>query len=231
MAKQIIEAAHRVGALTLVDGAQSVPHMAVDVQDLGIDFLAFSAHKMLGPTGVGVLWGRMEVLEEMQPFLGGGEMILTVTLEESTWNEVPARFEAGTPNIAGVFAFGTAINYLTQLGMDRVREHEIELLDYALGRIGDLPGITIFGPPDLSKRGGVLSFDLEGVHPHDVGQVLDSRGVAVRTGHHCAQPVMAKLDVPATARASFYIYNTRDEVDALAEAIAEATRFFGNGSV
>jgi cysteine desulfurase/selenocysteine lyase len=229
--KELAELAHEQGALVLVDGAQSVPHMAVDVQDLGIDFLAFSAHKMLGPTGVGVLWGRMEVLEEMQPFLGGGEMILTVTLEESTWNEVPARFEAGTPNIAGVFAFGTAINYLTQLGMDRVREHEIELLDYALGRIGDLPGITIFGPPDLSKRGGVLSFDLEGVHPHDVGQVLDSRGVAVRTGHHCAQPVMAKLDVPATARASFYIYNTRDEVDALAEAIAEATRFFGNGSV
>jgi cysteine desulfurase/selenocysteine lyase len=228
--KELAALAHEQGALVLVDGAQSVPHMPVDVQDLGIDFLAFSAHKMLGPTGVGVLWGRMEVLEEMQPFLGGGEMILTVTLEESTWNEVPARFEAGTPNIAGVFAFGTAIDYLTQLGMDRVREHEIELLDYALGRIGDLPGMTIFGPPDVAKRGGVLSFDLEGVHPHDVGQVLDSRGIAVRTGHHCAQPVMAKLNVPATARASFYIYNTREEVDALAEAIAEAARFFGNGS-
>ena len=227
--KELAALAHEQGALVLIDGAQSVPHMPVDVQDLDIDFLAFSAHKMLGPTGVGVLWGRMEVLEEMQPFLGGGEMILTVTLEESTWNEIPARFEAGTPNIAGVFAFGTAIDYLTRLGMDRVREHEIELLDYALGRIGDLPGITIFGPPDPLQRGGVVSFDLEGVHPHDVGQVLDARGVAVRTGHHCAQPVMAKLNVPATARASFYIYNTRDEVDALAEAIKEATRFFGSG--
>jgi cysteine desulfurase/selenocysteine lyase len=227
--QELTALAHEHGALVLIDGAQSVPHMAVDVQALDADFLAFSAHKMLGPTGVGVLWGRMSVLEQMQPFLGGGEMILTVTLEEATWNEIPARFEAGTPNIAGVIAFGAAIDYLSRLGMDRIRAHEIELVDYAMGRIGDIPGITVFGPSDPRDRGGVVSFDLEGVHPHDVGQVLDSRGVAVRTGHHCAQPVMAALDVPATARASFYIYNTIEEVDALAEAIHEASRFFGNG--
>ncbi|MEE8422316.1 MAG: cysteine desulfurase [Dehalococcoidia bacterium] len=227
--QELAELAHERGALVLIDGAQSVPHMAVDVQELEADFLAFSAHKMLGPTGVGVLWGRMAVLEQMQPFLGGGEMILTVTLEESTWNEIPARFEAGTPNIAGVVGFGAAIDYLNRLGMERVRAHEVELVDYAMRRIGDIPGITVFGPPDPRQRGGVVSFDLEGVHPHDVGQVLDSRGVAVRTGHHCAQPVMAKLNVPATARASFYIYNTIEEVDALVDAINEASRFFGNG--
>jgi cysteine desulfurase/selenocysteine lyase len=221
--------AHEHGAIVLVDGAQSVPHMPVDVQELGADLLAFSAHKMLGPTGVGVLWGHMELLETMQPFLGGGEMILTVTLEQSTWNDIPARFEAGTPNIAGVVGFGAAIKYLRKLDLRRVREHEIELVDYALRRIGDVPGVTIFGPPDPNDRGGVVSFELEGVHAHDVGQVLDSRGVAVRTGHHCAQPVMAKLDVPATARASFYLYNTPAEVDVLVAAVEETARFFGDG--
>ncbi len=225
--KELAALAHEQGAIVLVDGAQSVPHMAVDVQDLGADLLAFSAHKMLGPTGVGVLWGRMSVLEEMQPFLGGGEMILTVTLEESKWNEIPARFEAGTPNISGVVAFGTAIDYLSRLGMDRVRQHEIAMLDYALPKLADLPGVTVFGPPDSSQRGGVISFDLEGVHPHDIGQVLDSQGVAVRTGHHCAQPVMAALNVTATARASFYVYNTTAEIDVLADAIQEAARYFG----
>lgn len=228
--KELAALAHEHGAIVLVDGAQSVPHMAVDVQDLGADLLAFSAHKMLGPTGVGVLWGHMAVLEEMQPFLGGGEMILTVTLEESTWNEIPARFEAGTPNIAGVVAFGAAIDYLSRLGMDRVRQHEIAMLDYALPKLGDIPGVTIFGPPDSSQRGGVISFDLEGVHPHDIGQVLDSRGVAVRTGHHCAQPVMAALNVVATARASFYVYNTTAEIDVLADAIQEAARYFSGDS-
>ena len=227
--RELAALAHEHGAIVLVDGAQSVPHMPVDVQELGADLLAFSAHKMLGPTGVGVLWGRMELLETMQPFLGGGEMILTVTLEQSTWNDIPARFEAGTPNIAGVVGFGAAIKYLRRLDLRRVREHELELVDYALRRIGDVPGVTIFGPPDPNDRGGVVSFELEGVHAHDVGQVLDSRGVAVRTGHHCAQPVMAKLDVPATARASFYLYNTPAEVDTLASAVEEAARFFGDG--
>ncbi len=227
--RELAALAHEHGAIVLVDGAQSVPHMPVDVQELGADLLAFSAHKMLGPTGVGVLWGRMELLETMQPFLGGGEMILTVTLEQSTWNDIPAKFEAGTPNIAGVVGFGAAIKYLRKLDLRRVREHEIELVDYALRRIGDVPGVTIFGPPDPNDRGGVVSFELEGVHAHDVGQVLDSRGVAVRTGHHCAQPVMAKLNVPATARASFYLYNTRAEVDALVAAIEETARFFGDG--
>lgn len=228
--RELADLAHSQGALVCVDGAQSVPHMPVDVTALGADFLAFSGHKMLGPTGTGVLWARHEVLEQMEPLFGGGDMILTVTLEESTWNEIPYRFEAGTPNIEGVIGLGKAIDYLTALGMDAVRAHEVELLDYALRRLGDVPGVTMFGPRDPQVRGGVLSFELEGVHPHDVGQVLDSHGVAVRTGHHCAQPVMAALDVPATARASFYIYNTTDEVDALAEAVAEASRFFGGGA-
>ena len=227
--QELAALAHEHGAVVLVDGAQSVPHMPVDVQALGIDFLAFSAHKMLGPTGVGVLWGRMELLEQMQPFLGGGEMILTVTLEQSTWNEIPHRFEAGTPNIAGVVGFGAALRYLRRLGMEQVRAHELELVDYAMRRVGDVPGVTVFGPPEAEQRGGVVSFDLEGVHPHDVGQVLDGRGVAVRTGHHCAQPVMAKLQVPATARASFYLYNTRQEVDVLVDAIEEASRMFADG--
>ena len=224
---ELARLAHERGALVLVDGAQSVPLLPVDVQELGADLLAFSAHKMLGPTGVGVLWGRMEVLETMRPFMGGGEMILTVTLDESTWNEVPYLFEAGTPNIAGVVAFGAAIEYLNRLGMQAIRDHELELIDYALRRLGDVPGVTLFGPPEPSQRGGVVSFDLDGVHPHDVGQVLDSYGVAVRTGHHCAQPVMARLGVPATARASFHVYTTTGEVDVLADAIEEASRFFG----
>ncbi|MSP22223.1 MAG: cysteine desulfurase [Dehalococcoidia bacterium] len=225
--RELADLAHAQGALVCVDGAQSVPHMPVDVEALGADFLAFSGHKMLGPTGTGVLWARHEVLETMEPLFGGGDMVLTVTLEESTWNEIPYRFEAGTPNIEGVIGLGKAVDYLAALGMEQVRSHEVELLDYALRRLSDVPGVTLFGPPDPQARGGVASFDLEGVHPHDVGQVLDSHGVAVRTGHHCAQPVMAALDVPATARASFYIYNTTAEVDALAEAIAEAARFFG----
>jgi cysteine desulfurase / selenocysteine lyase len=228
--RELADLAHAHGALVCVDGAQSVPHMPVDVEALGADFLAFSGHKMLGPTGTGVLWVRHEVMETMEPMFGGGDMILTVTLEQSTWNDLPYRLEAGTPNIEGVIALGKAVDYLAALGMEQVREHEVALLDYALRRLGDVPGVTLFGPPDPQARGGVVSFDLDGVHPHDVGQVLDSHGVAVRTGHHCAQPVMAALDVPATARASFYIYNTTAEVDALAEAIAEATRFFGRPS-
>jgi cysteine desulfurase/selenocysteine lyase len=216
--QELIPLAKAHGAVVLVDGAQSVPHLPVDVQALGADFLVFSAHKMLGPTGVG---------ESMDPFMGGGEMILTVTMEQSTWNEVPYKFEAGTPNIAGVVGFGASLDYLQSLGMDRIRKHEHELVDYAMRRLGDLPGVTIFGPPDPADRGGVVSFELEDVHPHDVGQVLDSHGVAVRTGHHCAQPVMAALKIPATVRASFYLYNTPDEIDTLARAVEDAARYFG----
>ena len=223
----LIPLAKAQGAVVLVDGAQSVPHLPVDVQSLGADFLAFSGHKMLGPTGIGVLWGRLPLLESMDPFLGGGDMILTVTMERSTWADVPAKFEAGTPNIADAIAFGAAVDYLAALGMDEVRRHEIAITDYALRRLGDVPGVTIFGPMDAHRRGGVVSFELEGVHPHDVGQVLDTRGVAIRTGHHCAQPVMAALNVPATARASFYLYNTLAEVDVLASALESASAFFG----
>jgi cysteine desulfurase/selenocysteine lyase len=226
--EDLIALAHQHGAVVLVDGAQSVPHLATDVRALGADFLAFSAHKMLGPTGVGVLWGRRELLEAMPPFMGGGDMILTVSMDQSTWADLPHKFEAGTPNIADVIAFGTAIDYLKALGMDAVRQHERELLEYAVTKLVDLPGITLYGPTDLDQRGGVVSFGLEGVHPHDIGQVLDNHGVAIRTGHHCAQPVMSHLRVPATARASFYIYNTTNEVDVLTEAVTEAARFFGN---
>ena len=223
----LAELAHARGALVLVDGAQAVPHFAADVTALGADFLAFSAHKMLGPTGVGVLWGRGELLEAMPPFLGGGDMIRTVSLEASTWAELPHKFEAGTPNIAGVVAFGTAIDYLQALGMTHVRAHERALTAYALDRLVDVPGVTLYGPLDPDRRGAVVSFGLEGVHPHDIGQVLDSRGIAIRAGHHCAQPVMQRLGVTATARASFYIYNTEAEVDALEEAVRETARYFG----
>lgn len=223
----LVPMAREHGAKVLIDGAQSVPHLPVDVQALDVDFLAFSAHKMLGPTGMGALWARYELLDQMDPFMGGGDMILTVTMERSTWADVPAKFEAGTPNVGGAVGFGAAADYLSALGMDAVRAHEVELTDYALRRLGDVPGVSIFGPPNAEDRGGVISFELEGVHPHDVGQVLDTHGVAVRTGHHCAQPVMAALSVPATARASFYIYNTTDEVDRLAVALEEVSRFFG----
>ena len=223
---ELAELAHAQGALVLVDGAQAAPHVATDVQALGADFYVFSAHKMLGPTGVGVLWARGELLEAMPPFLGGGDMILTVTLEQSTWNEVPHKFEAGTPNIAGVIGFGKAIDYLQRLGMARVRAHERELVEYALDRMVDLPGVTMYGPLDPDLRGGVVSFGMDGVHPHDIGQVLDANGIAIRAGHHCAQPVMQRLEISATARASFYIYNTRDEVDALVASVGEVSRFF-----
>ena len=225
----LIPLAKAHGATVLVDGAQSVPHMAVDVRTLGADFLAFSGHKMLGPTGIGVLWGRLPLLDSMDPFMGGGDMILSVTMEHSTWADVPAKFEAGTPNIADAIGLGAAVDYLSALGMDEVRRHEIEITDYALRRLADVPGVSIFGPMDAQQRGGVVSFELEGIHPHDVGQVLDTHGVAIRTGHHCAQPVMAALNVPATARASFYLYNTTSEVDALASALEATTKFFGMG--
>ncbi|RJQ11454.1 MAG: cysteine desulfurase [Dehalococcoidia bacterium] len=223
----IVARAKAVGALVLVDGAQSVPHMPVDVRTLGVDFLAFSGHKMLAPFGIGILWGRLPLLESMDPFMGGGDMILTVSMERSTWADVPAKFEAGTPNVGDAVALGAAVDYLSALGMDAVRQHERAITDYALRRLADVPGVSIFGVPDAERRGGVISFALEGVHPHDIGQVLDTKGVAIRTGHHCAQPVMLALNVPATARASFYIYNTTDEVDALASGLEEVSRFFG----
>ena len=224
---ELAELARAQGARVLVDAAQAAPHLPIDVGELGADFLACSAHKMLGPTGVGVLWGRRELLEEMPPFLGGGDMIASVSLEESTWNELPYKFEAGTPNIAGVIGFGVALDYLEAVGMDAIRRHERDLTAYALDRLIDVPGVTLYGPLDPDLRGGVVSFGLDGVHPHDIGQVLDSHGVAIRAGHHCAQPVMRKLDVAATARASFYLYNTRQEVDVLEAAVRETSDFFG----
>jgi len=228
--KAIAEAAHRVGAVVLVDGAQSVPHMPIDVQDLGCDFLAFSSHKMLGPTGVGVLYGRRELLDAMPPFLGGGEMIMKVTYETSTYAALPNKFEAGTPNIADVIAFGAAIDYLEGLGMEAVRSHEVELTQYAIDALMAVEGVTVFGPERASEKGGAVTFNYGDLHPHDLSQVLDQEGIAIRAGHHCAQPLMRRLGVVATARASFYIYNTREEVDALVGALGAADRIFGYAS-
>jgi cysteine desulfurase/selenocysteine lyase len=218
--------ARRNGSTLLVDGAQAAPQLKVDVQALGCDFYAFSSHKMLGPTGVGVLYGRRELLQEMEPFLAGGEMIRKVTLEGATWNDVPWKFEAGTPNIADVIAFGTAIDYLEGVGMANVRTHEVQITDYALRRLRELPDITIYGPPGAEERGGVISFNLADIHPHDVGTVLDRHGVAIRAGHHCAQPTMRALGVAGTARASFYLYNTLEEVDILVDGLRAAQDFF-----
>jgi cysteine desulfurase/selenocysteine lyase len=222
--QELAELAHAVGALILVDGAQSAPHMAVDVQALGCDFFACSAHKMLGPTGVGVLYGRKRLLRRMVPYQGGGSMIARVELEESTYAPVPTRFEAGTPNFADVVAFGAALDYLQQLGMDAVREHEVQLTDYALSRLATVPGITLFGPRDTRDRGGVIAFNLRDYHPHDVAMVLDYEGIAVRAGHHCAQPLMRSLGVAATTRAAFYLYNTAAEVDAMVDALDRVER-------
>ena len=227
----ITAAAHRVGALVLIDAAQSVPHMPVDVQALDCDFLAFSGHKMLGPTGIGVLYIRSEVAEQMHPFLRGGEMVLEVTYEDASWNEVPLKFEAGTPNIGDAIALGAAIDYLTALGMDNVREHEVALTRYAMERFAELEEVTTFGPSDLSVRGGVVSFYMSEIHPHDIGQVLDQLGVAIRAGHHCAMPlVRSRLMVPATARASFYLYNTEAEVDVLIDGLNQVLRYFGDAA-
>jgi cysteine desulfurase/selenocysteine lyase len=224
--EKIAAEARRRGVMLLVDGAQGAPHLPVDVQAIGADFYAFSAHKMLGPTGVGVLYGRRELLEEMEPFLGGGEMIRKVTFEGATWNDLPWKFEAGTPNIADVIAFGAAIDYLSDLGMDNVRQHEAEITAYALDRMGSIPEIILYGPPDAAQRGGVVSFNFPGLHPHDIGTVLDTHGVAIRSGHHCTQPLMRCLGISGTARASFYVYNTPQEVDALVDATKAAVAFF-----
>lgn len=228
--KELGAKARAVGAAFLVDGAQSVPHMPVDVQDIDCDFLAFSGHKMLGPTGIGALYARREVLERMEPFLVGGEMVLQVTYEDATWNDLPMRFEAGTPNVADAIGLGAAIDYLQALGMDRVREHEAQITQYALDAFRQLEDVDVFGPPDPAKRGGVIPFHTSEVHAHDFGTVLDRRGIAVRTGHHCTMPLMGTLGVDATARASFYVYNTEDEVDMLVNAVREAMRYFLDGS-
>ena len=224
--EKIAQAARQRGVMFLVDGAQGAPHLPVDVQAIGCDFYAFSSHKMLGPTGVGVLYGRRELLEEMDPFLGGGEMIRKVTFEGATWNDLPWKFEAGTPNIADVIAFGAAIDYLSELGMENVREHEIEITTYALDRLRQLNDMTLYGPADPTQRGGVASFNFGEIHPHDIGQVLDQYGVAVRAGHHCTQPLMRSLGVSGTARASFYVYNTLEEVDVMIEALKAARDIF-----
>ncbi|MDP6581252.1 MAG: cysteine desulfurase [Vicinamibacterales bacterium] len=226
--KEIAEIAHQHGAVVLVDGAQSVPHMPVDVVDLDVDFMAFSAHKMLGPTGVGALYGRMELLRTMDPYQGGGDMIATVSMEKSTWNAVPHKFEAGTPYISGPIGLGSAVDYLAALGMENVQAHEREITEYALESLGKIPRLTLYGPRDPLSRGAVIAFNVEDVHPHDIGQVLDSQGVAVRAGHHCAQPLMRVLGVGSTVRASFYVYNSRDDVDALVDAIATAKGYFSD---
>jgi cysteine desulfurase/selenocysteine lyase len=225
--REIAQRAHAAGAVVLVDGAQSVPHMPVRVGELGCDFLAFSGHKMCGPTGIGALWARRELLEAMPPFHGGGEMIERVELERSTYKDPPHRFEAGTPNIADAIALGVAVEYLQSLGMEAVREHEKALVRYALAQLAEVRGVRVYGPGDPEVRGGAVAFTVEGVHPHDVAQVLDSEGVCVRAGHHCAQPLHRALGLAATARASVYLYNTPEDIDALVRGLERVRAFFG----
>ena len=228
--RQISDLAHRHGARVVVDAAQLVPHSAVNVQELGADFVAFSSHKMLGPTGIGILWGAMDALEETEPFEGGGEMISDVTLHDATWAEIPHRFEAGTPPIIEAVGLHAAIDYLDSIGMDQVLQHDRELAGIALDRLGDVPGLHIQGPDDLIDRGGVVSMTMDGVHAHDLATILDEQGVAVRSGHHCAKPLMRRLGVGATARASFYVYNTEEDIDALIGGLRRAGELFGVGS-
>lgn len=226
--KELAKLAHEKGAVILVDGAQGVPHVKTSVRDLDVDFLVFSMHKMLGPTGVGILYGKTELLDAMPPFLSGGHMISSVWKDKATWTELPWKFEAGTSNIADVIASGKAIEYLTALGMDNVRDHEIEITRYALQKLNELGDITIFGPKDATLRGGVISFNVDDIHAHDIGQICADAAIAVRAGHHCCQPLMRDLNVMGTARASFYIYNTKEEVDLLFEALKEADKVLGH---
>ncbi len=230
-ARELADLAHKFGAVVLIDGAQGVPHLATSVQELGCDFYVFSLHKMLGPTGVGVLWGKKELLNAMPPYMYGGDMISSVAREKSRYNELPWKFEAGTPNIADVIASGVAVEYLKEIGMDVVREHEVEITRYALNRLKEIPDIKIYGPHDATKRGGVISFNLKDIHPHDLGQIMSDAGIAIRAGHHCCQPLMKDLKVMGTARASFYIYNTFEEVDMLLAALREADRVMGNVAI
>jgi len=222
--KQIVEMAHAKGAVVVVDGAQAAPHLKIDVQTLGCDFYTISGHKLFGPTGIGVLWGRSKLLESMPPYQGGGDMILSVTFEKTVYNHIPNKFEAGTPNIAAAIGWGASIDYLTRIGMDNIVSYEHALLTYATEAIGQIPGVRLIGT--AREKAGVLSFLVEGVHPHDVGTVLDQEGIAVRTGHHCAQPVMERFGVPATVRASLAFYNTKQEVNALAAGIQHVKAMF-----
>ena len=225
-AGEIIRLAHAAGALTLVDAAQSVPHLKVDVQALDADFLAFSAHKMCGPTGIGALYGKAELLETMPPFMGGGDMIKEVHLRSFRANTLPHKFEAGTPAIAEAVGFGAAVDYLTSLGMDNISAHEYEITEYALEKLEEVPGLKLFGP-SADKKGGVAAFTFDGIHPHDIAQILDRDGIAIRAGHHCAQPLHEKFGIAATSRASFYLYNTKDEVDMLVNGIYKVKELFG----
>ncbi len=225
--EEIVKRAHEVGAVVVLDACQSVPHMSVDVKKLGIDFLAFSGHKTVGPTGVGIFWGRAELLNELPPFLTGGSMIETVTMTSATWAPAPRKFEAGVPNMAQAVGLGVALEYLTSVGMDEIHKHEVDLTRYGIEKLSEIKDLRIIGPRDLDMRGGTLSFTVGEIHPHDLGQYLDSQGIAVRTGHHCAWPLTRKLGVPATTRASFYLYNTRSDVDALTAGIVGAQKYFG----
>jgi len=224
--KEIVKAANEFGALTLIDAAQSAPHLPINVKELDCDFLVFSGHKMLGPTGIGVLYGKKELLKQMPPFLGGGEMIREVTLEKTTYNDLPHKFEAGTPNIAGAIALGAAVDYLRHIGMNEIRKHETELTKYCLEKLSKLKRVEIYGPKDPENKGGVVSFNVTGVHPHDVAQILDSDGIAIRSGHACAMPLMKKLEVESVCRASFYIYNTKQDVDKLIRALKKVEKVF-----
>ncbi|MGH7903953.1 MAG: cysteine desulfurase [Candidatus Dormibacteraceae bacterium] len=224
--REMTAAAREAGAVVLIDGAQGAPHQGIDVRATGCDFYAFSGHKMCGPTGIGVLYGRRELLEEMDPFMAGGDMIKAVRLQDTTYNDLPWKFEAGTQAIAEVIGLGAAVDYLARVSMPAIREHEREITEYAYEALSEVPGLRIFGPPP-SRRAGVISFEMAGIHPHDVATIVDREGVCLRAGHHCAMPLMTRLDVPATARASFYLYTTREEVDRLTHALREARRIFG----
>lgn len=224
--EEITKIAHEHGAYMVVDGAQSTPHMAIDLQKMDVDFFALSGHKMMGPTGIGVLYGKEELLNQFEPVEFGGEMIDFVYESHSTWTELPWKFEAGTPNIAGAIALGAAIDYIQELGIDQIHQHEIELIDYLMPKLQEIEGLKIYGPKDNVKRGGLITFNIEGLHPHDVATALDMEGVAVRAGHHCAQPLLNYLETPATARASFYLYNTKADCDKLVEALKKTKEFF-----
>ena len=224
--EEITKIAHEHGAYMAVDGAQSTPHMAIDLQKMDVDFFAFSGHKMMGPTGIGVLYGKEELLNQFEPVEFGGEMIDFVYESHSTWTELPWKFEAGTPNIAGAIALGAAIDYIQELGIDQIHQHEIELIDYLMPKLQEIEGLKIYGPKDNVKRGGLIAFNIEGLHPHDVATALDMEGGAVRAGHHCAQPLLNYLETPATARASFYLYNTKADCDKLVEALKKTKEFF-----
>jgi cysteine desulfurase / selenocysteine lyase len=224
--KEIVAAAHSVGALALIDGAQSVPHLSIDVQELDCDFFVFSSHKMLGPTGVGILYGKKEHLETMPPFMGGGDMIKRVTLDGSQWNDLPWKFEAGTPSIAEAIGLGEAVDYLSEIGMDKIHAHEVAITGYALERLAEVPGVRLLGPADPAQKGAVAAMVLEDAHAHDIAEILNRHGIAIRAGHHCAMPLHQRYEVAASARASFYLYNTPDEVDRLVEALYKVKETF-----